>query len=208
MSSDDLLSADRALLDGYRRGDRDALSKVFRAYAPTVMRLLRHGVIVQVDGAPVRIETRLDEAETEALLHDTFVRALGPAARKGYDGVRPFSAYINTIARNVLIERARARHHEVVLLEPDELDRLSEPVPPNALEGLQSRELEQIVAGVRAALSDRDASIFVQRYEHGASLRTTADELSLPLITVRRVDGRIRAQLLTALRDRGYFLDR
>lgn len=208
MSSDDPLSTDRALLDGYRRGDRDALARVFRAYAPMVARLLRHGIVVQVDGAPVRIETRLDEAETEALLHDTFVRALGPTARQGYDGLRPFSAYINTIARNVLIERARSRRRDAVLVEPAELERLGEPVAPDAIQRLEGSELERIVADVRARLTKRDASIFAMRYDNSASLRATAEALDLPLITVRRVDGRIRVALLTALRDHGYFQDR
>lgn len=208
MSGDDPLSTDRALLDAYRKGDRDAMSRVFRAYAPGVLRLLRRGVVVMVDGAPVRIESRLDEAEVEGLLHDIFVRALGHGARTGYDGVRPFTAYVNTIARNLLIERARGKHHDVVLLEPEELEQLGEPVAADSVDQVHARELAAVVKAVRVALSDRDRAIFTMRYDNGESLRATAETLKLPLITVRRVDARIRAALLAALREQGHFLDR
>lgn len=206
MSSDDPLS-ERAVLDGFRRGDRDALSRVFRAYAPGVARALRSGVVVEIDGARVHIETKLDEAETEALLHETFVRAFGDKARAAYDGVRPFAAYVATIARNLLVDQARARRR-IVLVEPDELAQVADPAAHDAAQQIEDREIDHAVAEVRASLSERDAGIFAMRYDDNASLRGTAEALGLPFITVRRVDQRIRSALLRALQQRGYFTDR
>jgi hypothetical protein len=84
-----LLENDRALLDAFRRGDRAAMTKVFRHYVDDVARTIRAGVVVNVDGQRTRVGQRLPEHEVEALVQETFTKAFAPKARESYDGVRP-----------------------------------------------------------------------------------------------------------------------
>lgn len=66
-----------------------------------------HGV-----AAPIRLGAGLPEGDLEVLVQNTFVRAFSPSARAAYDGLRPFGSYLVTIARNLLIDEARARNRE------------------------------------------------------------------------------------------------
>lgn len=63
-------------------------------------------------------------------MQDIFARAFAPKARLAYDGVRPYGAYVKRIAKNLMIDRARAVDptiplddtSEVVALPPDDED--------------------------------------------------------------------------------------
>ncbi len=187
------LESDRPWLDGFRRGDRDALARVFRAYVADVTRTVRAA------------RGRLPEHEVEALVQEVFVKALQPKARAAYDGVRPFGAWLATVARNLVMDQLR-RGGRTVPLEGDVLDSAgAESQDP--VERLQDEQLQRVVAAFRAALDTEDQAIYRVRFEETRSIVDAARTLGWSEIKLRRRDTRLRVRLLEALRAEGFLQD-
>lgn len=203
------LEGDAALLAGFRRGDRAALADVYRAYVAEVVRAVRGGVVVQIEGQRVRVGKNLADTDVEVAVQDTFVRAFAPTARAAYDGVRPYGAYLATIARNALVDRARAARRGAVLVPLDDVEhRLDdEDAGRDPTWPIEDAELQAVLADAVAALDVRDQQVYRARYIEGLPQREAAAQLSLSGITVRRADARIRRHLLDALRREGHLLD-
>lgn len=198
-----MLERDRALLDAFRRGERDALTRVFRAYAADVALTLRSGVVVSVDGQRVRVGVGIPETEVESLIQETFVRAFSPKARTAYDGLRPYGAYLSTIARNLLIDRERARRRENVA-SYDDLAGLAADERTDPGFRLEEQQLLAVVQNVRASLVEPDATIFRLRFEERQSCRAIAEAIGTTEIVVRRRETRLRDRLLRELRKAGF----
>lgn len=200
------LENDAPLLAAFRRGERAALGHVYRLYVQDVARTVRRGVRVSVDGVVVRVGQDLAEVDVEVVVQDTFVRAFAPKARDAYDGLRPFGAWIATIARNLLIDRARAEknHQRLVPLDDIELGGGAD----FAEEGLAAAELASVVDAVVNACDERERSFFRLRYVDGLPQREAAAQLGLSVITVRRLDAKLRGRLLEALREAGHLTHR
>src|SRR5689334_18639017 len=97
------------LLVAFREGNPEALSTVYRHYVRAVDGYLR--ALARRAGTP-----DLCQASAVAdLLQEVFIRAFSPSARLGYDGLRDFGPYLNTIARNCFIDTLRKRKVEVPL---------------------------------------------------------------------------------------------
>jgi RNA polymerase sigma factor (sigma-70 family) len=201
------LEGDRALLDAFRRGERDAFTRVFHMYVDQVAGMLRAGIVVDVDGRRTRIAVARSESDLENLVQETFAKVFAPAARDGFDGIRPFGAYITTIARNIAIDRARrqqrdAKHVTVV----EHIDRLAAPTGTlsNPEIRLEEGQILAIVVRFRDALADADREVFRARYEAGLPLRQAAKSTGLGIFEMRRRDTRIRLALLEKLREAGF----
>jgi RNA polymerase sigma-70 factor, ECF subfamily len=201
------LENDRALLDAFRRGEREALAKVYFQYVDAVARLVRFGVLIDSHG--VRIPgVREADAERE-LVHDVFVRAFGERARLSYDGIRPFRAYLLRIARNLLIDRHRARGHVIALQDgllegALELDA-AEPAagtPDDAEDELHWQRLtaaaHEYVAGLTAELRE-----FVRlRFEEELPQHEVADRMKVSRRRVRTLERRAQTGLCRFLKRR------
>jgi RNA polymerase sigma-70 factor (ECF subfamily) len=206
------LEGDRSLLAAFRRGDKAALTTVYRLYVDDVVRTLRRGVVVQIDGQRTRLGAGLPDGEIEVLAQETFVRALAPAARQAYDGLRPYGAYIGTIARHLLIDRARARRgaQRVVPLEDAEAEASDDSEllhAPDPTWPIAEKELKEVMADVESGLDGPKRALFRLRYREGLTQRDAADRLGSSLITVRRLDAQLRASLLEAFRSAGHLLE-
>ena len=199
------LESDRALLDAFRRGESGALGRVLRMYVDDVARALRRGVVVDVGGQRVRLGANLPETDVESLLQDTFVRAFSVSAREAYDGIRPYSAYLLTIARNLLIDHGRRlqRESRLVGLESAEGENAA-VVAADAEESVHEKELSGILDRFRSALEEDDQRLFQVRYEEQHNLSETARLMGWSEIRVRKRDTWIRSALLDALRAGGF----
>lgn len=200
-----MLEADKHLLALFRRGERQALARVYRLYVDDVARTLRAGAWVQWQGVQQRVRTRLSEPELEDLIHETFARAFAPAARTAYDGVRPYGAYLGTIARNLLVDNARRSRKErlVVSVEPAYIDAIAtEPADP--LWPMEERELHALVMKIVASLPARQQTVFELRYQSKLRHVDIALRLGMSRITVRRIDVAVRHLILEELRRAGY----
>jgi RNA polymerase sigma factor (sigma-70 family) len=195
---------DRALLDAFRRGERAALTQVFRAYIDDVAATVRAGVVVVSEsGQRTRVGTGMPEHEVEALIQETFARAFMDKARAAYDGLRPYGAYLATIARNLVIDRERARRRDnIAAVEDLTVFAADERTDPGFR--LEEQQLGAVVNSVKKRLGEPDLSIFKLRFEERESCRAIASALGLSEIVVRRRDARLRRTLLRALQSGGF----
>jgi len=192
------------LLDGFRRGDRDALQTVAKSYIQDVARTIRTGVVVVVDGQRVRLGQNLPEFEVEGLVQETFLRAFQPDARDRYDGVRPFGAWLATIARNLLIDRGRkesVRRKQTFATDDVEWAPSDEE---SAQDTVEARELHRLLQEFRSSLDEDGQTLFRIRYEEGISIRDAARRLNASEVSIRRRDGRMRHALFLFLKQNGY----
>lgn len=203
--SERTLEGDRSLLTRFRDGEQGALAEVFKMYVDDVTRTLRAGVRLRIDGAPTRLPGVASDFELENLIQETFVRAFAPAARLAYDGIRPYGAYLGTIARNLLVDRARkARRDSKRLVHIDDVEaRTASDVPDPSLV-LEEGQLRAVLRDFKGSLDDEGRRLFEVRYERSLGLRDAARELGLGLFKVRRMDVRLRQDLLTTLRAAGF----
>ncbi len=184
------LEEDRSLLDDFRRGDRAALGRVFLAYGDEVARQVR--------------AARVAPHDVESVVQDVFLKAFTPQARQSYDGLRPYGAWLNTITRNLIIDRAR-KDRRVVLLAPNDMPEVISDDDPRAAQ--EAGELDAVVAAWRGELDDDDARLFTARFEEARSLGQAAQALGWSEIRVRKRDTALRSGLLARLRDRGFLQD-
>lgn len=199
------LEQDRALLDAFRRGDRSALTRVFELYVQDVAATLRAGVVVEAEGQRHRVGARLPESEIEVLIQETFTRAFAPKARESYDGLRPYGAWLATIARNLLVDRARQEKKHAREVIVDDIGALAAPTDqPDPAWRVEEEQLAAIVARVTVGLDELDREIFRLRVQEGQSFRQVAEALKTTEIVIRRRDTRLRVRLLEALRQEGF----
>ncbi len=199
------LEKNRALLDGFRRGERAALARVFRSYAGDVARLFRRGVKLQVDGALVIVGQNLAEHEIEVLVQETFVKAFHPKARESFDGVRPYGAWLATIARNILVDRARRLRREAkVVCHVEDIDGIEDAGSIDPTWQLEEAALAKILATFEASLDEMDRALFRLRVREGRTHKEAAQSLGITVIMVRRRDARLRVLLLARLRADGF----
>src|SRR5690606_2446737 len=123
-----------------------------------------------------------------------------------YDGVRPFGAYLATIARNLLIDRGRAeQRRQRVLVDGADLECLADTdTGGDAVELVEEAELSDLLSGWAEALDEPERTIFRLRYARQQSHRQTADALGMSEIQIRRRDSRLRVRLLSFLREHGF----
>jgi RNA polymerase sigma factor (sigma-70 family) len=197
----------RALLSGFRAGEREALTAVYRMHAETVALLLRHGFSFESGGHRHRFAGYGSGFELQDALHETFRRAFEPRAREGYDGIRPYGAYVTTIARNLVLRTFRARE----VLFPLESD--AEPgvapmltavdVGPTPERELHDRQVLELVERFLATLTPDDRRLIELRHVEGLSQRDAADALGLGRQRIRTREQAVRAKLLAYLREHG-----
>jgi RNA polymerase sigma factor (sigma-70 family) len=199
----------RELLSGFRAGDREALTVVYRMHAETVALLLRHGFSFESGGHRHRFAGYGSGFELQDALHETFRRAFEPRAREGYDGIRPYGAYVTTIARNLVLRSFRAR--EVLFpLEPAEnfgpgiapMVAAVDAAPTPERE-LHDRQVLELVERFLATLTPDERRLIELRYVEGLSQRDAADALGLGRQRIRTREQAVRAKLLAYLREHG-----
>jgi RNA polymerase sigma-70 factor (ECF subfamily) len=210
-----LLTEDRALLDGFRRGDRAALERVYDHYVDHLAAFLRGGFTFSSKGETLAFKGYRSPADLQDMLQETFCRAFSPRARQAYDGIHPFKSYLLTIARNLTIDRFRRQVREV--FEPvdgggpgDRLDGGGpgldgEPAgPPSPERELLDREVAEIVRGFYAELDARDRRVLRVYFEGDEGQRAAAAELEMTRHQLRKAIGRIRKRLQVRLIKGGY----
>ena len=151
--------------------------------------------------------SHLSEHDLENLMQETFARAFTPQARAAYDGLRPYGAYLATIARNLLVDRARKRIREAKrFVMVDDVDIGGGPSDPgqDPIKVLEEKELSAILSRFCDGLNDEDRRVFHVRYEQQTPLRAAAKELGMGVFELRRRDARLRLRLLEALRSAGF----
>lgn len=186
------------LLLPFREGQPRALETVYRYYVRPTDSYLR--ALARFARAP-----ELAQASAIAdLLQEVFVRAFSPHARASYDGLREFSPYLNTIARNCFMDALRKRRKEALPLGDQE--------PCLALEDAEPSQIydPQILAVLRAYLSDLPPElrgVYEQRFVLGVSQEAACETLGISRRTLRTGEDRLRTGLRKALQLAGLLHD-
>ncbi len=199
------LERNRQLLEGYRRGDHAALEAIYRHFSAPVLRSLSKGLRLK-DSSSVALVSPLD---LDAAHQETFVRVFGEAARRHYDGLRPFEPYVLAIARSAAIDVLRAQGKLQRHLVPlDELDERAAPVDPDASpEATVLRaEAEAAVRSFLATLSASDLTFATARFIEGLSQEKAGALCGLTRQQARTREATLKAACLQHLGSRG-FLD-
>lgn len=184
-----MTSAEDALARA-QAGDKEAFRELYLAHHASVYRYAL-GELGEADDA-------------RDIVQETFVRAWGALAR--FRGESSLLHWLFRIARNLIIDRARARRRrgEISLDAPlDDTgtslgDRLaaSRPGPEDAAESVE--EMGQFRAAI-AALPAAQRSVFLLREWEGLPYEGIADRLGLNVGTVRSRLARAREALLEAM---------
>jgi RNA polymerase sigma factor (sigma-70 family) len=201
--------SDREHLVAFREGNREALERVYHDHVAAVIRFLRNGFMYTTNDKPSRFPGMRDSFELESLVQETFARAFDPRTRLAYDGLRPYGAFLNGIAKNLVLDRLRkqARHGEV-LAEPDVLDAMAIEEPAIETNEDDKRARELVTGFLDKECDDRDRTLYTLRYERELSQVDAAAAAGLTRIQVRRWESKFRARLLRFLKRADYVRDR
>ena len=186
-----LLEEDPALLVGLREGRREALERIYRAYARPVERYLH--ALARASGADRVVGAGL----IADLVQEVFTRAFSADTRLRYDGRRDFGQYVAGIARNCFIDALRARKREVPTdpgaLPPDLEGAIREPE-----EGYDRRTLS-VLAAYLAGLPAELALTYQQRFVLDRTQEEASAALGISRRTLRTRERQLRAGLRRAL---------
>ena len=200
---------DREHLAAFRDGNRDALEHVYRQHVAEVAAFLRNGFMYTTNDKPTRYAGVRDTFELESCVQEVFTRAFEERARLAYDGLRPYAAFLNGIARNLVLDglRKQARHGEV-LAAPDVLDATAAVEPTHEATEDERRGRELVTRFLETECDDRDRTLYSLRYERELSQVDAAREAGITRIRVRRWETKFRARLLRFLKRADYVRDR
>lgn len=211
------LEDDRALLEGFRRGDRDALAAVYRLHAEGLARFLRNGFSFRSGARICRFRGARPGFDLEDRLHDVFARAFAEPARLGYDGLSPYGPYLRGIARNLVIDQFRRQERalEAFTVEPESLAEeasgASEPmhgafVPTGDPElDADRRALMQEVERFTGELPPREREVYRLRFVEELEHRDIAARTGLSPAKIKTSEQRIRTRFFRHMRASGYF---
>lgn len=203
----------RELLRGFKAGERAALTDVYRMHAQEVAGLLRHGFAFESGGQRRRFAGYASGFELQDALHETFRRAFEPSARDAYDGLRPYGAYVGTIARNLVLRSFRARETafpidtiESGAIESGAIEsgvRATVDVGPSPEHAVHEEQVRALVGRFLATLAADEQALVEARFVRGLSQRDAADALGLGRQTIRTKEKTLRTKLLAYLREQG-----
>ncbi|HLT46760.1 MAG TPA: ECF-type sigma factor [Rubricoccaceae bacterium] len=182
-------------LDALRGGDDAAQDRLLRAVYDELHGLAR---------SQRRRERPDHTLNTTALVHEAYLKLLGPAHRT-YDNRAHFFAAAARAMRQVLVDYARARQR-AKRGGPDTpvpLDALpGDPPDPDVLTDARAAEILDLDGALArlARLDARQAQVVECRYFGGLSVEETAEALGLSEATVKREWRSARAWLYAALR--------
>ena len=205
------LVEDRALLDGFRRGDSEALTIVYREYARPLFALLVRGFGYQSGGRQMIFKGFKNSWESENLVQEVFARAFAPQAREAYDGLRPYRNYLFSIARNLVIDELRKSGRETPVSD-EELDldgRKDSPLmgrpDPGPEKNLSEQELNTRVQDFVAGLQNIERAVFQVRFLEGQSVQDSAVRLKMTEHAVKREEKKLKKRFFLVMREHGYF---
>jgi RNA polymerase sigma factor (sigma-70 family) len=190
------------LLPAFRAGRRDVLERLYWATVHRVEAIVRHGFWVASSRTHVR---GVAAAEVGDVVQEVFARAFRERARNGYDGLREYTPYLSTIARNTVIDWARRRGADVEKLAEDiadladigpRADATADEAPLPWADDAVMQVVEAYIAGLPADLRQ----VHEQRYVLGRSQNDAAAALGTTRQRLRTAEAKLRSGLARELR--------
>ncbi|HLB62777.1 MAG TPA: sigma-70 family RNA polymerase sigma factor [Actinomycetota bacterium] len=164
--------SDRELHDGLARGDRAAFEALYRRYAPAA-----YGVALRVTGQP---------ALAQEVVHDAFLALW--RAPEAYDPARgPFRGFFLALVHHRAVDtvrredRMRKRGERAANLEP----LTGEDVAEEIVDDTELAERRRHVRGALADLPSEQRTVLEMAYFGGHTQAQIAEELGIPVGTVK-----------------------
>lgn len=197
-----LLATDRTLLDGFRRGDRAALERVFEHYAPSVARWVSAGFTFKSKEGDRRFDGFRSAADVHDTIHEVFRSVFEASARTSYSGLTPFEGYLFVTTKNVVLRRLRVKDRDRAI-DLDRIDTLvsQDPSPEESV----AREQEiLLVRGFLSTLDDGDRRFVELRFVDQLPQLEVGDRLGWSRKKVRLREAAVRQGLIRFMkRSRG-----
>ena len=193
--SDFFLAGGPALLNRFRRGDRDALEQVYCAYVDSVAHVVAFSLKRFGCSGSIQESRHLAE-ELPDLVQEVFTHAFNRRSRQQFDGARPYGPYLSRIARNVVIDFFRRTRRYVPArptLDFEVAFQLSSP--SDAGDALADARAWAIVASYVRDLPSELRIIHEALYVIGLSQRQAANELGVGRQVIRTLEARLKRGL-------------
>ncbi len=142
----------------------------------------------------------LSDPDVRDVLQEVFIRAFSASSRSRYDGIRPFGTWLQTIARNLLIDRARRRG--LPQAEAELLDFVADDAA-GVEETLLDAELQAATALFVETLDPEQRRFVELRFEQERSQEDVARAMNLTRRRVRTLEKHVRVGLRGFLAERG-----
>lgn len=201
----------------FRRGERDLLAALYRAYLPDVERLLRLGFTFTSQGKTVRFQGFQEPFLLQDTIQEGFLRAFREEARATWDDARPWRPYLLTIVRNQVIDQFRKqtveRRYFVPLAalvgpegsEQDTMDDLSASLvqEPSPEASAFQAQLGAVLKAFMRELGEADRALVRHHLVGEVTQQEMADRLGESRNDVRKRVREVRASLLRHLKREG-----
>ncbi|MCP3163255.1 RNA polymerase sigma factor [Myxococcus qinghaiensis] len=198
-----LLKEDPLLLEAFRRGEPGALTRVYRAYSGHVARFLSRTYVSRGPGGLARV----GPLDLEAAHQETFVRAFREQARHTYDGVRPYSLWLNALARQAAVDVLRAAgriaREAVTLDDTPTAERLASNSPSPEDRALEA-ETRELVQRFLSGLDEATRRLADLRFVQGLSQERAGLVLGLSRQELRTRETKLRRAMTDFLVEEGW----
>jgi len=174
---------DRELLDAFRRGEREAVERVYRDHIDGVERFVRAGLYRA---------NRLSAANLADVVQEVFLKAFSRSARASYDGERDYAPFLMTVAAHALIDWLRRMSREAT--HDSDLGTLLESArdPSTVEEGsMFEPELLAAVTSYLESLPPELLAVHEQRFVAAESQERAAETLGISRQNLRTLEKRL-----------------
>ncbi len=209
-----ILVSDAELRDAFRRGERNALKRVYREYAGELFGFLSRGFAIQAAGGNHYFTGYNEPWRLETAVQDVFSKAFSERARMGYDGIRPFKNYLFTIARNHIVDLFRKKPKEFLPLEDIPESTANDALTDSGVisdvyttpeEKAEEKQLGELVEQYLGTLDKKQKAIFEVRFSEGKSIEACAKTLGVTDYRIKREETRIKKSFFHFMSKHGYF---
>jgi RNA polymerase sigma factor (sigma-70 family) len=211
-----LLSSDRRLLEQFRQGRTEALTRVYQEYASGIGAFLSRGFTFSSRGRTLQFHGLSQPFDLENALQETFARAFSEPARQSYDGLSSYRNYLTAIARNLVLSETRRREvamsqlgrvvdQEAPLEDLGESGALlqSTPEPSGEAEFLR-QELTRLYDAFLAELGATENGFFRARFEQKLTQVEAGKQVGRSHMQARTLEKKLRRRFLRFMQSRGY----
>jgi RNA polymerase sigma factor (sigma-70 family) len=210
-----VLHKDKKLLRAYREGETWAYEQVYRLYSEPVRRFLQGGFTFVSRGRTCRYRGGNAGIDTDAIVQETFARALSASTRRNYDGERPFKNYLFSIAKNLVLREFQRRDRVLQVENTEETtDALARrgvdfgltTADQNPEHAVQDEDLMRVTREFISDLSEEERVFFEHRFASALTQEATAEAMGCTRARVKLLEKSMRRRFLTVLREHGYFV--
>ena len=159
--------AQRLLIDGLRRNDRESLANIYDAYSP-----IAYGFALKTLGSA---------GEAEDVVQESFLALWRQADR--LDPKKGVRSYLLTIVHNKSIDRLRRQGRKRESALDLEAPMVSEAAGPEEIASLKSEQ--DAVRSAMKALSEEQRLAVEMTYFNGMTINEAAQRLKVPIGTVK-----------------------